>query len=151
MGRIKSNQILALVFGISILIGGCKYEQYASGDFPDQYITFGTYGGLTGDEDKKVLLPNGMLFGHHIGDEKYTLLAEISRSEAKKLINEVIDAGIKTKKLNQHSDLSFFLSYFENGQEYLWVWGNTITGIPKEVESIYPKLNVLIPVEGDSN
>lgn len=139
--------LLIIIAGFTLVSTGCKYEQYASGEFPDQYITFGTYGGPTGDEDKKVLLPNGMLFGHHIGDAKFTLLTEISRSEAKNLITEVIETGIKTKTINQPGDQSYFLSYVENGKEYLWVWGKTITGMPEEAKDVMAKLNALIPQE----
>lgn len=75
--------LLAIFTALSLAC--CADKQFSLEEYSGTFIEFGSGGGITGQEDRFLLLPDGRIFQYDLGANQYNQARRISRDEASSL------------------------------------------------------------------
>ncbi len=113
--------ILNLLFLIS-----CKSQMMTENELPKKNIAIGSYGGITGMNEKMVFLRNGMVYKFETipgGVTKISFVKELKRKEAKQIFKTASKINFETLKNDAPANINFYLErnrWLKKDEFYGW-------------------------------
>ncbi len=118
----KYTILIALAVAFFFLSCKSTEKSFTPDTFEGDRLTFGTFGGFAGIENKYVLLSNGQIFKYSKRDNG----KEVDRVEKKmveQIFNNVDQLKLRDKMINDPGNMTYFLQLKGKDESTKWKWG----------------------------
>ena len=137
----KINTVYYLLLILVIL--SCKSAHYSVENWPQTYLSFGSFGGFSGMISTTYLLPNGQVFHENSMDNKKIETNKLSKKEARNVFNSAEKINWSQLPPDNFGNMSYFFSYHTKDSTYTANWGEKGQTPPAEIDAIYQKIQHL--------
>lgn len=131
------KRLLSIVLLFSIIACSSQKEVYV--DNP-QILSFGSMGGFTNQNTIFKLKSDGELWKYISFDQDSILVAQLKKSQTRKLFEEAYKIGLDTLDLNSPGNMSSFIQIESKTMENKVVWPKDNEQMQTEITDLYSTL-----------
>lgn len=132
--------LFCILFITISFITSCKTVKYTPLTFEEEMISFGNFGGFTGEMDAYHLLSNGQLFKQEGRKKIYNEVDFLHKKEVKSIFEQYKSLKINDLKLNQPGNLSYFIEMKGANVNHKIIWSDESLQLNDEIVAFYKRL-----------
>ncbi|MCB9262607.1 MAG: hypothetical protein H6607_09555 [Flavobacteriales bacterium] len=129
-----------LAFSLFFSAHSCKNRGSKKDDSAKPVVSYGSFGGFTGAENRIDIFKNGDIYRNSSLSGKSELAGTIKKGEVKNVLKEAKKLNFDTLSINQPGNMSYFIKIGENKV----VWGKNGANPPEQVSSINTMLQTIL-------
>ena len=143
----KPTKLFFILCTILLLQFSCKTKDFTPTEFEGEKISFGNFGGFTGEMDAYHLISNGQLFKQDGRKKIFKALTSVKKKEAEVLFSKLKELQLHELEMNDVGNLSYFIEITSTNTNNRIVWSDESVGLDSEIQQFYMKLYNLTKVE----
>ena len=135
---------LFILCSIVLLFACCKTKQFTPTNFEGEKISFGNFGGFTGEMDAYHLIDNGQLYQQEGRTQVFNAVPSVDKKVAAAIFQELKDLKLDQLKFDKPGNMNFFIEYHTTSTSNKVVWSDEIKDVDPAILVFFGKLNGLL-------
>lgn len=146
MKYIRSNTFIGVLCYLLAATTSCRTSQiFTSENLPDYYLTYGSFGGFSGNQVTHFILPNGQVFTHESLNNTYTYHKGVSKKEAREVYKMLGQSHFRHTNLKAYGNMNYFISTYKDQKlEHEVIWGEKGPEPPENLRPVTALLDQII-------
>ncbi len=141
----KYAYLSAAVLFAGLLLAQCKQPKYTAENLPDEFLRFGSGGGVTGAVTEYSLYKNGQVFKFAAKAPAPEEVASHGKKKAGQLFETAAALGLFEREFSHPGNLYYFLEFRNEGKQRRITWGDREHPVDPKIQDLYDQLTQLLP------